>query len=290
MKENSKQLDKLITEALAIEARDAKEAGALGYMVRALVQATMPHRELKETHFERRNGAFSMSMIADPKIGLPYGSFPRLITIFVCTQAKLLNTPEIYLGRSMSEFLHKLGYDARGGKRGEITRLKKQAIRLFSSSIKVYYEEEANNNFAFKRADLADEAYLWWDPKKPEQNGLWESKVILSKAFFEECLDAVPVDIRVAKSLTRSPLAIDIYCWLTHRMSYLNKSTLIPWGVLQLQFGAEYADTSSGRQGFKRGFINALKKVMVFYAPKIVEEKEGIRLYPSKPHIKFICE
>lgn len=39
-----KNLDKLITEALAIEAEVAKEAGALGYMARALVQATMPHK------------------------------------------------------------------------------------------------------------------------------------------------------------------------------------------------------------------------------------------------------
>ena len=33
----------LITDALTIEAQDAREAGALGYMARAPVQATLPH-------------------------------------------------------------------------------------------------------------------------------------------------------------------------------------------------------------------------------------------------------
>jgi hypothetical protein len=37
---NRANLDRLITDALAIEVQDAKEAGALGYMARALVQAT----------------------------------------------------------------------------------------------------------------------------------------------------------------------------------------------------------------------------------------------------------
>ena len=42
---NTENLNKLVTEALAIEASNAKEAGALGYMARALVQATMPHKQ-----------------------------------------------------------------------------------------------------------------------------------------------------------------------------------------------------------------------------------------------------
>ena len=38
-------IDKLVTESLAIEAESAKDAGTLGYMARAMVQATMPHQE-----------------------------------------------------------------------------------------------------------------------------------------------------------------------------------------------------------------------------------------------------
>ena len=49
------------------------EAGALGFMARAMVQATMPHRKVDGNEFERRNDAFTLSLMAPAKIGLPYG-------------------------------------------------------------------------------------------------------------------------------------------------------------------------------------------------------------------------
>jgi len=65
-------------EALAIEAHEAREAGALGYMARALVQATLPHSKPDTNEFERRNGAFTLVMLAPSRVGLPYGVIPRL--------------------------------------------------------------------------------------------------------------------------------------------------------------------------------------------------------------------
>jgi hypothetical protein len=54
-------IEKLAAEALAVELEDAKEAGALGFMARALVQATMPHSSPEESYFERTNGAFTLT-------------------------------------------------------------------------------------------------------------------------------------------------------------------------------------------------------------------------------------
>ncbi|MDH3638867.1 MAG: hypothetical protein OES09_10470 [Gammaproteobacteria bacterium] len=76
---NEKNIDRLVAEALAIEAQEAKEAGALGFMARALTQATMPHKKTEEYAFERTNGAFTLSNVAPPSIGLPYGTVPRLL-------------------------------------------------------------------------------------------------------------------------------------------------------------------------------------------------------------------
>ncbi len=53
---NDKNLVRPISEALAIEAEDAKEVGALGFMPRILVQATMPHKKTAEAVFHRQNG------------------------------------------------------------------------------------------------------------------------------------------------------------------------------------------------------------------------------------------
>ena len=55
------------------------------------------------------------------------------------------------------------------------------------------------------------------------QAALWGSVVTLSPGFFSAVTERpVPVDFRALKAL-RSPLALDIYCWLTYRMSYLER-------------------------------------------------------------------
>ena len=54
-------------------------------MARAMVQATLPHRKVQGNEFERRNGAFTLSLMAPAKIGLPYGSIPRLLLAWVTT-------------------------------------------------------------------------------------------------------------------------------------------------------------------------------------------------------------
>ena len=96
--------------------------------------------------------------------------------------------------------------------------------------------------------------------------------------------------MRALKALKRSPMALDIYCWLTYRMSYLKRPTQIPWGALQAQFGADYADTPQGRQGFKRGFFRALRSVLTVYPAKVEEGTQGLKLHPSKTHVLLISQ
>ena len=64
---NNKNLEKLITEILAVETEAAKEAGALGYMARALVQATLPHSKIAGNEFKRTNGFFKLTILTDSK-------------------------------------------------------------------------------------------------------------------------------------------------------------------------------------------------------------------------------
>lgn len=80
--------------------------------------------------------------------------------------------------------------------------------------------------------------------------------------------------MRAIKVLRSSPLALDIYVWLTHRMSYLSKRTTIPWVSLSGQFGAGYALTDQGLRDFKRAFLRELKHVVTIYPEA--------RLSPSK--------
>jgi hypothetical protein len=59
----------------------------------------------------------------------------------------------------------------------------------------------------------------------------------------------IPIDTRALKALTRSPLAIDLYVWLTYRMSYLKEPTTVPWELLSLQTGAHYREVRQSAAG-----------------------------------------
>ena len=282
MKEPStKSINALVEEALAIEAEQAQQAGALGFMCRALTQATMPHSKKEGSEFTRRNGNLVLSINSPSMLGLPYGSIPRLLVSWLTTEAVRTNQREIVLGDSMSTFMDQLGLHRTGGKRGDITRFRDQSLRLFASTVVCIYTDESKG--AIKRLGVAEDAMIWWDPTQPNQAGLWESTVVLTNEFFNEVTSSpVPIDMRALKALKSSSMALDIYVWLTHRMSYLRQPTLIPWEALKLQFGADYKLT---RQ-FKSAFINHLRSVCCIYTEAKVEPQEaGLYLQPSPPHI-----
>lgn len=282
---NHETLDKLISETLEIEAQEAKDAGALGFMARAMVQATLPHKKGIGNEFTRTNGNFSLTLLAPSKIGLPYGSYPRLLLSWLTTEAVRTKERELVLGDSLNSFMSDLGLIPTGGRWGSITRLKDQMTRLFASLVTCTYND--GQSLTFKSLNPIDSAKLWWSPKDPEQAPLWKSTVTLGERFFEEITHhPIPIDLRALNALKKSPMALDIYMWLTYRMFYLKKPTNLKWIVLQAQFGADYAHTKAGRQGFKRGFIYALNKVKVIYPKMKVENLDnGILLLPSKPHL-----
>ena len=283
-----KNLDKLIEEALAIEARDAKESGALGFMARAMVQATLPHRKVVGNEFKRKNGLFKLTILADSEVGLPYGSIPRLLLAWISTEAVRNRDRNLVLGNSLSEFMSDLDLVPTGGRWGSITRLKTQMKCLFSSAVSCTYDN--GEHWAIKNIQPVRQANLWWNPQQPDQAALFESTLILDQGFYDEVLNnPIPINMDTLKALKRSPLALDIYCWLTYRMSYLSTKTEIPWTALQAQFGSNYSVSEQGTRDFKRAFLRELKKVYLFYSSslnKVEQGSYGLILKPSIPHIK----
>lgn len=124
-------LHRLIDRSVAIETESAQESGDLGFMARAMVLATLPHRKVDGNEFVRKNGAFTLSMQSPSRIGLPYGSIPRLLLAWVTTEAIRTKSRELELGFSLTSFMADLGLTATGGANGSITRLKDQIRRLF---------------------------------------------------------------------------------------------------------------------------------------------------------------
>jgi hypothetical protein len=280
---NSANIERLVNEALAIELEDAKEAGALGFMARAMTLATLPHRAVSGSVFQRKNGSFTLTLMSPPDVGLPFGTIPRLLLAWMTTEAVRTQSRELILGSSMSEFMSQLGLIASGGRWGSITRLKNQTTRLFSSTINARFSGDGGT--AILNQVIADKAMLWWHPKSPDQVALWQSSVTLSEQFYKEIIEhPIPIDIRALKALKQSPMCLDIYIWMTYRVSYLKNDVLIPWEALAAQFGSDY-----GRiRDFKDAFVKALRRVYVVYGnARFSVEEGGLLVRPSKTHISM---
>ncbi len=252
-------------------------------MARLLVQTGLPHSRRESLSFVRTNGSLQVSISANPFVGLPYGRYPRLLMAWVTTEAVRTREPVLKLGPSLSAFMAELGLLPRGGHHGPIGRLRDQMQRLFASTITFTWDKRHEGEWHEAGFRVASETHLWWNPAQPEQTVSWRSEVHLSPAFFEAvCRNPVPVDLRVLKAL-RSPMALDLYCWLTYRHSYLSKSTRVPWPALAAQFGAAYGD----QKDFKRRFLRALRQVLILYPTARVEQvRGGIRLKPASSHVR----
>jgi hypothetical protein len=281
-----KSIDDYVAEALALDEDEAQRAGAIGYMARAMVQATMPHSRVEGSEFERRNGNFFISMLAPSRIGLPYGALPRLIMAWMTGEVVRTKNRELVLGDSLSAFMRELHLLPTGGRWGSITRIKNQMNRLLACSVTCTYDNGVN--FALKHITPVENAVLWWDPKDPEQKSLWESTLTLSERFFEEVTASpVPVNMRTLEALRGSSMNLDIYCWLTYRNFYAKRPSRIPWETLQAQFGAGYPETALGKRHFKSKFLEALKKVGIAYpeAQRLQAETDVLVYVPGYPDV-----
>ena len=280
----------LLLEASAIRAISAQDAGSVGYMARVLLQATLPHSAQAGNEFVRTNGNLQVSIVAPSAIGLPYGSYPRLLLAWLTTEAVRTGEPLLCLGESLSAFMAALGLQSTGGQWGTIARLRDQANRLFNAQVTAYetHTVDAGERTHGRNVTVAAEWDLWWTPASHTgQASLFRSWVRLSDHFFQQVTDRpVPLDLRAIKALKRSPLALDLYAWLTYRMSYLRTRTEIPWCGLRAQLGAGYAETTEGRRNFRKKFVVALRKVMAVYdGVRVNDGPRGPILLPSPVHV-----
>ena len=257
----------------------------IAFMARELVQCTLPHSDPGEApHWSRTNGNVTLTIArtqfdarAGKLLGYPYGSLPRLILLWMTTEAVRTKERRLNLGGSYAEFLRALDLNNTGGVRGDRTRVREQMRRLFGASISFNQtlQENGREGDRFLNMNVARRAELWWEPKKPDQISLFDSWVELGEDFFEAITAApVPVDVRALRALKRSPLALDLYAWATHKafsVSQRGKAQRVLWHQLADQFGSGYADTAD----FKKKASEALRKIQAVYPGLKLETVTG---------------
>jgi hypothetical protein len=283
---------KLIEAAVEIGQDQPGDQDA-AYMARELVQCTLPHKNPGNVEvWTRTNGNLTLAMQPGYDIqgrksyGYPYGTIPRLLLFWITTEAVRTQNPRLELGNSLSEFMHELGlnpYTGRG-KRGDATRLREQMERLFQARISFHRHMETGSRqgHAWLNMEVAPRGELWWDMRSPDQTALWGSWIKLGDDFFRAITAApVPVDIRALRALKRSPLALDLYAWLTHEAYRAHKSgkgRFVAWPLLMEQLGTDY----SSPKDFGKKARAALNKVQLVYPLlKLGSLRAGVRIEPE---------
>jgi len=244
----------------------------LSYYSPILIQCTLPHSDPKTASWARKNGnaALVISSGFDKDgnmIGVPYGSFPRLVLAYIITRVLHTGDGTIQLESHFGKFLKEIGYlgNLRGSTRASRT-IQNQMHRLMRATINFEGSEVTADQGEIVGANIqiAKRYGLWWNYKNPEQGSLWGSFIQISEEFRLEILKApVPLRTDILSSLKKSPLALDVYMWISYRLFAMqtngHEQVSLSYGRLQAQFGTGIAE-SNYRQ-FRKELKLAFNKV-----------------------------
>ena len=268
----------------------AREADPdLGFMARLLALCSLPRTNPGDRHqYKRVNGPYRLVMVAGADNKLPFGNIPRLLMAWVSTEAVRTQSRELVLGKSLYEFMRTLGMEDRSGSpRGDRTRLRNQMKRLFGCSVSLIYEDKHGSRFV--SSHIAESGEFWWDPAKPNEQALWDSRIYLGEAFFNEIINhPIPIDMNILKALKRCSLGLDLYLWVAYRTFSLRAPQRLTWRQLYRQFGTDPDKASDKRivKIFRRQALRELKKIKVAWPDLNYTTAPGVLiLLPSTPAV-----
>jgi Plasmid encoded RepA protein len=279
------------TARLAGPAPDATRAGAsvlsegISFQYVPLIQCSFPHADPgTASQFTRRNGWLELTLAtARPDTGLPYGVPARLLTIYCASEAKRTHSPEIYLGESIHDFLRRLDVPITRGERGSLRVYANQLLRLVHCALSIdenIRDAAGRTGLHIRQALFVEEARLWWDEASTIGQG---STLVLSPVLFDSILErSAPLSTKALRQLRKSPMDLDVYAWLVHRLFHLTRPSTVTWEQLSGQFGHGYRELRK----FRRFFADSVQRVLEVYPEARLKLADvGVILLPSGQHI-----
>jgi hypothetical protein len=277
--------------------RAVKQAVAEGisFQYVPLIQCSFPHADPKgAATFTRKNGWLELTLgTTRPDAGLPYGVPARLLTIYCTSEAVRTQSPEIYLGDSVHDFLRRLDVPITRGARGSLSVYANQLLRLIHSTVSIdedIRDGAGRSGLHIRQALFVEEAQLWWDDRDGARAGQGADRAIgngssltLSTVLFHSILErSAPLATHAIKQLRKSPMDLDVYAWLVHRLFHLSKPSLVSWPQLSGQFGHSYELPRK----FRQFFLDSLRRVSAVYPQANLKVSDaGVLLLPSRPHV-----
>ncbi len=251
----------------------------------------LPHRALPVGDKWERHG-HRISLVVQPGVmrvgrqtidlGVPYGSRARMILLYLQTRALQTGERIVELGRSMNDWLSRMGLSI-GGK--TYAAIRDQSNRISACRLSFYWDDEQGAKGFYQDSIVRRGVQFQNLSSDPNQPPLFREEVELSESFFD-ALKAHPVPLQetAVRELSNRSMSLDLYFWLAYRLHTLRSAIFVPFNALFEQFGAGFHAEKKFRQSFKE----ALKFALAVYPDaKVSIEAAGVRLYPSRPPVEF---
>lgn len=239
----------------------------LRFMPTPLAICGLPYRRLPadQDEFMREQGRMRVVVtpgkVTDPngrriQQPIPWGPKARLIMAHLSTEALRNRSPVIETASSFTSFMRDLGFERRGGERGNIKPFKEQLQALASCRMEIAAWDG-------KRSAQVDvkpfsKMQLWFSDN-PDQRSLWPTTIQFSEDFFHELeRHALPVDVRALRAFSNSARKLDLLFWITYRITRLQTKLVLDWKPLKEQFGEGFARDRDFRAQLAQDLGNVL--------------------------------
>jgi len=268
----------------------ADEKQNIGISYTGFCLTSLPHKRLPDDEAWQKQG-HRVTLLVEPGrlrsargemklYGVPYGARARMILLYLQTQAIRASSPQVALGRSMRDWMERMGL-AVGGETAR--SLREQSARISACTLKFFWEGEGGEAArGFKRGAIVDSG-LQFAIGDNAQGRLWEDQVVLDPVFYKALRDhPVPLQEAAIRQLRDRSMSLDVYVWLAWRLHTISKATPISWPGIHTQFGAGFDKLFH----FKPRFSEALAAAVAAYPEARVDLGEkGITLHPSRSPI-----
>jgi len=269
----------------------AEESQALGITYSGFCLTALPHKQLPDDQIWERITR-NISLLVEPVrvhalgkpryLGVPYGSRARLILLYLQSEAVRWGTREVELGRSMRDWLQRMGIGV-GGKSYKDVR--EQAARIAACRLTFRWHAEDGRGRAWDHDHIIKGGFAFHDEADDGRQGsLWSETVRLGETFYEELRrHPVPIFEPAIRHIANQSLTIDVYIWLAYRLHSLAKPTPISWASLKQQFGPGYASVKA----FRQRFLQTLEVALTVYPrARVDQDARGLILFPSPPPVE----
>lgn len=268
----------------------ADETQRIGISYTGFCLTSLPHKKLPDDMTWEKKGHHVTLWVEPGRMkssgatvmyGVPYGARARMILLYLQTQAVRTGSREVALGRSMRDWMERMGLSIGG----ETARgLREQAARISACTLKFFWEDERQEGWA--RGAIVTSGLRFKVPEN-DQGSLWEDRVVLDEVFWKGLREhPVPLLEAAIRQLHDRSMSLDIYIWLAWRCHQLGKATAISWPAIHAQFGGGFKQLKH----FKPSFLEALAAATAAYPEARVSVADaGITLHPARPPIARIA-